>query len=171
MIKKPKKTPFFLDTTIQITRLFGLEAEKKKILKLLYNNTIYTSGYVFAEFIGTIVKDLFFIINCLSEKQTSKGNVRLNDILRLVSRANGIHTTKRSRRLFLLVASILDEFDKDKMVDNEEIIIFLRGIIRECLVNDFFVINFTDYTYDMLKNNKFINKLKCDLTNMKMNIG
>lgn len=57
--------PIFLETTIQIDKIIGLQEVRETIRHNLRGNTACTSGHVFAEFKKTLVKDATLFRNIL----------------------------------------------------------------------------------------------------------
>ena len=53
-----KKTTYFLETTIQIVRIFGNENHNTIIKKRLDQNNLQTSTYVLSELKRTVIEDL-----------------------------------------------------------------------------------------------------------------
>ena len=60
----------FLDTTIQVERIFGHSRTRKKILELGKNKNLLTSRFVLSEFKRTILKDTVYLY-CLVQREQS----------------------------------------------------------------------------------------------------
>lgn len=143
------KTKVFIETTIQIRRLFGGTAERQRIEALLADKHIITSAYVLMEFRRTILQDLSLLRSIVQKKDTEGfESISFSDILRELAGVRTVLSSRALRRLLLVIASVAEHFVSEA-VPSKELVKFLSFQINYLQYEGFFdivdeVVNYTD---------------------------
>ncbi|MBC8521566.1 MAG: hypothetical protein H8D26_06215 [Methanomicrobia archaeon] len=144
----------FLETTIQIERIFGRKSED--IFEFLRDKEVLTSNYVLMEFKKTIIKDCTALYTYLKEEKS------LSNTFKRLARLRS-HEHRIASRIFL----ILSELTKDTKED-EKILEKLEDLIESELLEYFFyMVNVIDETKcglaneEVHKNETYSLNLRC----------
>ncbi len=144
-----EKSKVFIETTIQILRLFGGTAERQRIEALLADKYVITSAYVFMEFRRTILQD-FSLLRSIAQQKNGEGfeRVSFSDILREIANVRTVLSSRALRRLLLVLASLAEHFESF-VVPSKELVKFLSFQINYLAYERFFdivdeVVNCTD---------------------------
>lgn len=162
----------FIETTIQIRRLLGGTAERRRIVSLLADKYVITSAYVFMEFRRTILQDLSFLRSIAQQKdREGVESVFFSDILREIANVRTVLSSRTLRRLLLVVASLAEHFVSET-VPSKELVKFLNFQINYLEYEGFFdiideVVNYTDC--DLVKvtaplGDRISSRLSCNAT-------
>lgn len=125
--------PIFLETTIQIGRIIGNQAERDRIRCNINGQRLYTSGHVLAEFNRTLLKDAITFRNILLTSP---------DFGESVKRFGKYSRTRKFPRLIFLLATFNFDNDKESLLARLEMHIewklhdlFWESIDRNCFVD------------------------------------
>lgn len=166
------KKKVFIETTIQIRRLFGGTEERQRIEALLADKYVVTSAYVFMEFRRTILQD-FSLLRSIIQHGDKKEfeSLSFSDILRMIAQCRTVLSSRALRRLLLVLAS-LDELFVSGSVSSRELVKLLTFQISYFEYEGFFdiideVVNYTDC--DLAKittplGDKISSRLSCNAT-------
>jgi len=159
-----KMNKLFLDTTIQIDKIFAYEREK--ILDYIENKETATSTYVLMEFNRRILKDCRYIHELLKEEET------VGDVIRRINKLPKKWEGKKNICISIL-AAISDTGDLE---NKDRTVIRLKRFIDRQLKKQFFygIINIVDETKCDLaresvveKNDRYFLKTTCKQGEMK----
>jgi len=110
------RSQVFLETSIQIDRFMRPEREPVILYNLL-NKQLHTSCYIFAEFKRTLLRDLRFVCAVAKDQWGTEGEreMRLSDLLDILSRARGVRSERRFRRFLWIASDLLRCFGNDPL--------------------------------------------------------
>ena len=130
----------FLETTIQIERIFG--RKKEEIVKFLSDKEVLSSNYVLMEFKRTMLKDCIALYSFLKEEKD------LGDTLMRLSELRVYE-----HRTAVRISKILSKLSENNTLDYEKVLNKLEDLIESELLEEFF--------YRV----KVIDETKCGLAN------
>ena len=124
----------FLETTIQIERIFGRKSED--IFEFLKDKEVLTSNYVLMEFKRTILKDCTVLYSFLKEEKS------LEDTFRRISELRDFEHRTASR-----ISLILSKLSENNTLEYEKVLNKLEDLIESELLEYFFYrVNVIDET-------------------------
>ena len=130
----------FLETTIQIEKIFG--RKKEEIVKFLSDKEALTSNYVLMEFKRTMLKDCIALYSFLKEEKDLADTLMRLSELRVYEHRTAVRISK-----------ILSKLSENNTLDYEKVLNKLEDLIESELLEDFF--------YRV----KVIDETKCGLAN------
>ncbi len=130
----------FLETTIQIERIFG--RKKEEIVKFLSDKEPLSSNYVLMEFKRTMLKDCIALYSFLKEEKDLEGTLMRLSELRVYEHRTAVRISK-----------ILSKLSENNTLEYEKVLIKLEDLIESELLEEFF--------YRV----KVIDETKCGLAN------
>ena len=127
-----------LDTTIQLYRVAYGPEMKRDIDRELTSKQVYSSSFVFREFLRTIIADLIWVHGQASTKLTAEndGKVGLDQLSRYIALGENVYSKRSIQRMHLVIARVLASFPATRVPRNK----LLRRLERtiEEWVRDFF---------------------------------
>ncbi len=112
MADEPK---ILLDTTVQLWRIAcGPEESDQFHRELLDKSEVYSTSFVFREFLNTIIADLEFVhqLAATNLQPEEDGRVGLGQLARFLATGKGNYSTRSVRRLHLVIGMLLESFDR-----------------------------------------------------------
>ncbi len=128
-----------LDTTVQLWRIaYGPEEAAKFQRELDEKAGVYTTSFVFREFLNTIIGDLEYVHIQTSEilEPDEDGRAGLGRLVRFFAIGEGDYSQRSIRRLHLVTAELLDSFEHTR-VPKKKILVRLERTARRW-IRDFF---------------------------------
>ncbi len=128
-----------LDTTVQLWRIvYGQEETEKFNKELLDKAAVYSTSFVFREFLNTIIADLEFVhrLATSSLQPGDDGLVGLDQLARFLGTGKGNYSTRSVRRLHLVMGMLLESFDRTRVSKSKLLVRLERTASR--FVRDFF---------------------------------
>ncbi len=127
-----------LDTTIQIWRIAFNPEEAENIHRELEGKVVYTTSFVFREFLNTLISDLRYVHNQASDvlQPGGEGRVGLDRLARFLATGKGNYSARSIQRLHLVMGSLLESFDQTRVSKNRILVRLERTANR--WIRDFF---------------------------------
>ncbi|MFQ6044531.1 MAG: hypothetical protein ACE5PV_27070 [Candidatus Poribacteria bacterium] len=126
MPRQPRK--IFLETSIQIERIFASIKRLKQIRDVLADATVFTSSYVFMEFRRAVLQAVAHVLTLVRQMQSDGANViDLSELMRKVAMGRSIRFSVRTiQRVILVLSYILSAFptpfvESDTLIDYLEL--------------------------------------------------
>lgn len=130
----------FLDTTIQLYRIAYGPDMKRDIDAVLADKQVYSSSFVFREFLRTIIADLVWVHQQASTKLKpgDDGKVGLDQLSRYIGMGENVYSARSIQRMHLVIARILASFPATRVPRNK----LLRRLERTIAewTRDFFLV-------------------------------
>lgn len=106
-------TNLLLETTIQLFRVYGREEIKEKINDELIGKNLFSTSFVFREFLRTVINDLWFVYSKVKYElhADSDGKVSLAKLSSFLGEGQGNFSDRSARRLHHIIALILGSFE------------------------------------------------------------
>ena len=106
----PRK--IFLETSIQIERIFGPLKRREQIRDVLVDATVFTSSYTFMEFRRTVLQAVAHVLTLVRQMQCDGENIiDLSELMRKVARGRWIRFSVRTiQRVILVLSDIISAF-------------------------------------------------------------
>lgn len=124
----------FLETTIQIERIFG--RKKEEIVKFLSDKEALSSNYVLMEFKRTMLKDCISLYSFLKEEKGLEGTLMRLSELRVYEHRTAVRISK-----------ILSRLSDSNTLEYEKVLTKLEDLIESELLEEFFYrVNLIDET-------------------------
>ncbi len=128
-----------LDTTVQLWRItYGQEEAEKFNHELLDKSAVYSTSFVFREFLNTIIADLEYVHRLAgsSLQPASDGLVGLDQLARFLATGKGNYSTRSVQRLHLVIGMLLESFDRTR-VEKSKLLVRLERTAKR-FIRDFF---------------------------------
>lgn len=128
-----------LDTTVQLWRIvYGREEAEKFNKDLRGKAEVYSTSFVFREFLNTIIADLELVHRLASSslQPEDDGLVSLAQLARFLGTGKGNYSTRSVRRLHLVTGMLLESFDRTR-VSKRKLLVRLERTARR-FINEFF---------------------------------
>lgn len=134
----PRK--FFLETSIQIERIWASLKRREQIRDILEGATVFTSSYVFMEFKRAVLQAVAHVLTLVRQMQRDGEDViDLSELTRKVALGRGIRFSVRTiQRVILVLSHILETFptpsvESDVLIDYLELQLAwrLKGLFFE----------------------------------------
>lgn len=128
-----------LDTTVQLWRIVhGPEETQRFHQEFVDKTAIYTTSFVFREFLNTIIADLEYVHLQTSEVLTpaEDGRVGLDRLARFLATGRGNYSSRSIQRLHLVIGELLESFEHTR-VPKSKILVRLERTARRW-IRDFF---------------------------------
>ena len=126
MPRQPRK--IFLETSIQIERIFASIKRREQIRDVLADATVFTSSYVFMEFRRAVLQAVAHVLTLVRQMQRDGANViDLSELMRIVAMGRSIRFSVRTiQRVILVLSYILSAFptpfvESDTLIDYLEL--------------------------------------------------
>ena len=126
MLRHPRE--IFLETSIQIERIWGALKRREQIRDVLAGAHVFTSSYVFMEFRRTVLQAVAYVLTIVRQMQRDGENViDLSELMRKVAVGRGIRFSVRTiQRVILVLSYILSSFptpfvESDVLIDYLEL--------------------------------------------------
>ncbi len=162
MIKK-----IFLETSIQIKRIWGDPVQRERIIDNLKNfDRIYTSSYCFAKYNRSILQDLKCLLEIVESNSNNNEAISLSELIRWIKKAEeekkAYLSQRRLNRLLLIAVSL---FEKQHFYYWNELKSKLYLLTYDEGTSMFFTVGPIKEQYFDIKNQPgcYIEEIKCDL--------
>jgi len=162
----------FLETSIQIRRIWGLPDERIKIGANLRNSDqIYTSSYCFAEYNRTILQDLKCLLEIVESNSKDNETIRFADLFYQIKKTQEeerIHLTQRRFERLLQIGAAFFLGSNRAIYHRDEFLVYLKLLISSEGIRMFFCVevvapNGAGNLEIQIKPVQYIEKIKCDL--------
>ena len=138
-----KKRGLMLETTVQIDRIAGDFKRREKTISGLYNRPLFTTSFVFREFLRTIITDIIFVHDAV-EKIEPKLDTRvaLSNLLAFLGSGQGNFSARSAQRQKYILAEIVDFFGEVR-IDRRRLLDMLERLVEQW-IDDFFEVTYKD---------------------------
>jgi len=158
----------FLETSIQIRRIWGDPIERIKIqYNLKFFHRMYTSSYCFAEYNRTILKDLKCLLEIVENNSNSSEIVCFADLFRWIKKTKNegkIYLSQRRFERLLQISASLFEGSNQFFYYRSEFLVTLRQLTHNEAIEMFFCVEINGRNFD-IRNQPgcYIEEIECDL--------
>lgn len=127
-----------LETTIQLFRVYSRDEIKQDIEKELIGKRLYSTSFVFREFLRTVINDLWYVHRMVNNElqADADGKVALSKLSMFLGEGKGNYSDRSVRRLHHIVGLILANFQHTN-VSRTRLLDFLERITQD-FIEDFF---------------------------------
>ena len=131
--------PLLLDTTVQLWRIAGgVEEAARFHSELSGAEDVYSTSFVFREFLNTIIADLEYVhrLAAANLQPEEDGRVGLGQLARFLATGKGNYSARSIRRLHLVIGMVLDSFEQTTVPKSKLLVRLERTANR--FIRDFF---------------------------------
>lgn len=119
---------FFLETSIQITRICGYHKNKKEINSAIQDNPLYTSNYVLMEFKRSLLNSFITFYSILKEEE---------EVAEAFQRYSMTYRPREAKRWFNITGWLIKEGCSIDEYNREELLRKLETMIEWQLIHEF----------------------------------
>lgn len=111
-----KTNELLLETTIQIFRVVETIETKANLNRELHGKQVFTSSFVYREFLRTIITDVIYVWNAVKETTPdTDGQVGLGVISRFLAQGKGNFSARSAKRMHYVMAAVQESFKQTQI--------------------------------------------------------